>query len=385
MFESTIADFDAHRPTHLQVNCGRICANYQLLKAHANGAKVMAILKANAYGHGLLQVAKALENQGADYFGVAYVEEGVLLRKTGIQSPILVLGGIIGDQIPIFIKNRLEITASSLDKLMAIDGCAESMGLRARVHLKIDTGMERIGVHDYSAVALLEASTTCRNTDIIGIFSHFATANDRDPSFAESQMMRFEKVLDWYRENNVTMPMRHMANTAAMLRFPQSHYDMVRPGISLYGVAPFESEINVQMAIRWVSRIVYFKVVEADRTVSYGATWRASEQTRIVTIPVGYGDGYMRANSNRSHVLIRGKRYPVVGKVCMDQLMVNIGWDEAFNGEEVVLLGDQGNERIGIEELAEWSQTISYEVLTAMNTRVSRIYTDDVEGDTDSN
>jgi alanine racemase len=379
MFESTIADFDAHRPTHLQVDCGRICANYQQLKAHANGAKVMAILKANAYGHGLLEVAQALESQGADYFGVAYVEEGVLLRKTGVETAILVLGGIIGDQIPIFIKNRLEITASSIDKLMAIDRCAATMGVRARVHLKIDTGMERIGVHDYSAASLLEASTTCQNTEIVGIFSHFATADDVNPSFAETQMARFEKVLDWYRENNVAMPMRHMANSAAMLRFPQSHYDMVRPGIALYGAAPVANELNLQMAIRWVSKIVYFKVVEADRTVSYGATWRAPEQTRIVTIPVGYGDGYMRANSNRSHVLIRGKRYPVVGKVCMDQLMVNIGWDEAYNGEEVVLLGEQGDDRIEIEELADWSQTITYEVLTAMNTRVSRIHASAVD------
>ena len=374
MFESTIADLERCRPTHLQVNCQDICHNYLQLKAHVGGRKVMAILKANAYGHGVIKVAQALEAIGADYFGVAYVEEGCMLRRAGIQTPILVLGGIIGDQIPLFLKERLDITASSIDKLKAIEACAMQLGIRARVHLKIDTGMERIGVHDYSAEGLLTESTRCKYTDIVGIFSHFATADHEDESFARLQIARFTQVLKWYEDNGVDRPMTHMANSAAMLKFPESVFDMVRPGIALYGAAPVPSSLQLRPALRWLSRIVYFKVVEKGRSVSYGATWVAPEQTRIVTVPVGYGDGYMRACSNRSYVLIRGKRYPVVGRVCMDQLMVNIGWDEAYNGEEVVLLGEQGNDSIGIDELAEWSQTITYEVLTAINTRVSRVY-----------
>ena len=374
MFESTIADLDLCRPTHLQVSCQNICHNYLQLKEHVGGRAVMAILKANAYGHGVIKVAEALEQIKADYFGVAYVEEGCMLRRAGIQTPILVLGGIIGDQIPLFLTECLDITASSIDKLRAIDVCAQKLGVRARVHLKIDTGMERIGVHDYNAEGLLKASTQCQNIDIVGIFSHFATADHEDDSFAQLQIQRFNQVLAWYESNDVVRPMVHMANSAAVLRFPESHFDMVRPGIALYGAPPVEHELDLKPAIRWVSRIVYFKVVEAGRSVSYGATWVAPQQTRIVTIPVGYGDGYMRSCSNRSQVLIRGKRYPVVGRVCMDQLMVDIGWDEAYNGEEVVLLGEQGDSMIGIEELANWSETISYEVLTSINTRVSRIY-----------
>ena len=234
--------------------------------------------------------------------------------------------------------------------------------------------MERIGVHGYNAEGLLNESVRCQNTDIVGIFSHFATADHEDDDFAMTQLARFKSVLNWYTEQGLKRPIAHMANSAAMLKFPESLFDMVRPGIALYGAPPVKTSLSLKPALRWVSRIVYFKVVEKGRSVSYGATWIAPQQTRIVTIPVGYGDGYMRACSNRSHVLIRGKRYPVVGRVCMDQLMVNIGWDEAFNGEEVVLLGDQGDAVIGIDELADWSQTISYEVLTAINTRVSRVY-----------
>ena len=374
MFESTIADLEHCRPTHLQVNCQNLCHNYLALKDFVGGRQVMAILKANAYGHGVIEVAHALESVNADYFGVAYVEEGCMLRRAGIQTPILVLGGIIGDQIPLFLRENLDITASSIDKLKAIDACAGALGIRARVHLKIDTGMERIGVHGYNAEGLLSESIRCKNTEIVGIFSHFATADHDDTQFAKIQLDRFLKVLNWYTEHGVNRPMVHMANSAAMIKFPESIFDMVRPGIALYGASPVACSVPLRAALRWVSRIVYFKVVEKGRSVSYGATWVAPEQTRIVTIPVGYGDGYMRACSNRSHVLIRGKRYPVVGRVCMDQLMVNIGWDEAFNGEEVVLLGDQGDEVIGIDELADWSQTISYEVLTAINTRVSRVY-----------
>ena len=377
MFDPTPDEQGVQRPTHVEIRLHHIIANYNSIKSHVGQAKVMAILKANAYGHGVIEVAQTLESIEADYFGVAYVEEGIALREAKIQTPILVLGGIIGSQIPLFLENNLDITASSVDKLHAIEAVASTLGKRARVQLKIDTGMSRIGVRHDSADGLFEACLLCKHIEVVGVFSHFATADDPDDTFTRLQLERFCDVLGWFERNGLPTPTRHIANSAGLLRFPDSHLDMVRPGISLYGVYPSEEipkTLPLLPALSWRSRVVYFKVVHPHQPVSYGATWAPDQLTRVVTLPLGYGDGYMRANSNRASVLIRGQRYPIVGRVCMDQLMVDIGWNEAYNGDEVVILGTQGDERITIESLAKWSGTIPYEVLTAINARVPRVY-----------
>ena len=364
------------RPTVVEVSLARLTANFQAIQAAVVPAAVMPIVKANAYGHGLVPVARHLVGLGAASLGVAFLEEAVALREDGVTVPILVMGGIFGDQIPVFLRHGLTLTASSIDKLRQIDATAAELGVTATVHLKIDTGMERIGVHYYSAQGLLERASECRHCRVEGIYSHFANADAADLSSARLQLSRFLDVLTWYDRQGVATPIRHMANSGAVLQLPESHLDLVRPGILLYGVYPSAEvarTIAVRPALSWKSRVVYFKVVQPGHPVSYGSTWQTDHPVRVVTIPVGYGDGYFRALSNVAQVIIRGKRYPVVGRVCMDQIMVNIEWDTAYNGDEVILIGTDGEVTVTCEDVAEWAGTIPYEVLTNINTRVPRV------------
>ncbi len=375
--QATISNSDVMRPTYAEINVGRLTANYRAIQQAVGEAVVMPILKANAYGHGLVAIARHFENVGVAYLGVAYLEEGILLRESGIITPILVLGGILGNQVPLFLKYDLTLTASSLEKLSQVESAAEALGVTAKVHLKIDTGMERIGVHYYSADTLLEASLQCKHTIVEGIYSHFANSDTAVLDSAHLQLERFNEVLRFYEKRSLPTPVRHMANSGAILQLPESHFDMVRPGILLYGIYPsteLKPTISVHPALTWKSRVVYFKVVQPHHPVSYGSTWQSDHMVRVVTVPTGYGDGYFRRMSDQAEVIIRGKRYPVVGRICMDQMMVNIEWDSAYNNDEVVLMGEKDGVVIRCEELAEWAGTVPYEVLTNINTRVSRVY-----------
>lgn len=364
------------RPTVMDVNLSSLGSNLGAIRQKVAPSKVMAVVKANAYGHGLIPCARHLESLGVDYFGVALVEEGIELRRSGIATPILVFGGLLDAQIQEFLRNDLDITASSVSKLDAIDAAAKSFGKRARVHLKIDTGMGRIGVQYYSAEKLIAAAARCRNIEVVGIYSHFASA-ESDENFTREQLARFLGVLDLLPKYSLPTPIRHIANSGGILSVPESTLDMVRVGLLLYGIYPEGRRSNLiqadpVMSLR--SQVVYFKVLPKGAGVSYGHLWRASKETRIVTVPIGYGDGYSRRLSNRGSVLIRGKRYPIVGAICMDQLMVDIGWDEAFNGEEVVLIGQGGEEAVTVAELAKHLETCEHEVLTSINIRVPRRY-----------
>jgi alanine racemase len=375
--QATISSKGVLRPTVAEVDLGRFAANYRAIETAVAPARIMPILKANAYGHGLIEIARHVVSLGAFCLGVAFLEEGILLREAGITAPILVLGGILGNQIPLFLQHNLTLTASSTEKLAQIDAAAQATGVQAKVHLKIDTGMERIGVHYYSAEPLLEASLHCQHCLVEGIYSHFANADTADLTSAHLQLERFNEVLRFYEKRSLPTPLRHMANSGAILQLPQSHLDMVRPGILLYGVYPSDEvphTVAVQPVLSWKSRVVYFKVVQPDHPVSYGSTWQSDHMVRVVTVPAGYGDGYFRRMSGQAEVIIRGKRYPVIGRICMDQMMVNIEWDAAYNNDEVILMGESESVSIRCEELAAWADTIPYEVLTNINTRVSRVY-----------
>ena len=364
------------RPTYAVVSLSRLRSNVAAVKAYAAPARTMAVLKANAYGHGLEAVARCLAAQ-ADSFGVALVEEGIALRRLGIRNPILVMGGTWTRQIPLFLEHDLAITVPSLARLRDVEDAAAAAATTARVHLKVDTGMERIGVHHYSASGLLEAAERSPHVVVDGIYSHFANADADDLSHARLQLERFLEVLRFYERRSLPTPLRHIANSAAILRLPESCLDLVRPGILLYGVYPHPGaprSVEVRPALSWRSRVVYFKVVEPGSPVSYGSTWRSDHRVRLVTVPVGYGDGYFRSMSNKAEVILRGRRQAQVGRICMDQLMVNIEWGSGYNGDEVVLIGEQGEARVTVEELAEWAGTIPYEILTAINARVPRVY-----------
>jgi alanine racemase len=367
------------RPTHAVINLSQLQRNVEAIRAHVGGARIMPIVKANAYGHGLVEVSRFLAPL-VDYIGVAVLEEGIALRQLDIQTPILVLGGIWGDQIPLYLQHNLTMTASSLERLEQINAAAQASKLKARVHLKIDTGMERIGVHYYTAQALQEFALKCENVEVEGIYSHFANADAADLTHARLQVERFNEVLRFYERRSLPLPLRHMANSGGILQLPESRFDMVRPGIMLYGVYPSAEvlrSVDVKPALAWKSRVVYFKVVQAGHPVSYGSTWQSDHPVRVVTVPVGYGDGYFRSMSDKAQVIIRGQKYPQVGRICMDQMMVNIEQGSAYNGDEVILIGDADSVQVTVEDLAEWAGTIPYEILTNIGARVPRVYVTD--------
>lgn len=372
-----MSDLVSQRPTRIVVDLDALAGNLRAIRGRV-GVPVMAILKANAYGHGLIPVARHLQAQGAGQFGVAFVEEGIALRRAGITVPILVLGGILGRQAGQLIEHDLELTVSSIDKLRKVEAAAQALGRKAVVHLKIDTGMERIGVHSETCAPFIEAAVASRWCTLKGVYSHLACADDPGSAMTALQLERFHAACAHFTRLGAPMPIRHLANSGGILHFPDSWLDMVRPGILLYGVLPdpqARPTIEVRPALELLSQVVYFKVVHAGRPISYGATWAPPADTRIVTIPLGYGDGYPRALSNRGQVLIRGRRLPIVGRVCMDQFMVDLGPDgTAYNGDDVVLIGQQGDAAIRVEDLALQADTIGYEILTRLNERIPREY-----------
>lgn len=365
-----------NRPTRAIIDLANLRNNYQIVKTFiGDNVKVMGIIKANAYGHGMLTIAKQLIKLGVDYFGVAFLEEGIFLRENGIDTPILVMGGINIEQIPEFIKYDIDITTSSMDKTTAISQTAVSLGKKAKVHIKIDTGMERLGVHWYNSERFIEETYNSENIIVEGVFTHFAKS-DNDKEFTEKQIKRFDNILNMMAMHHLPTKFVHCANSAGIINFKDSHYNMVRPGLMLYGYSDlpkgFEGELKPVMTL--LTKVSYFKVIAEGTGVSYNHTYTSDKQTRIVTLPIGYGDGYNRLLSNRGEVIIRGKRYPVVGNVCMDQMMVDVGPDgEAFNGDDVLLFGKEDNDELRLEELCDKIGTIPYEILTMISSRVPRV------------
>ena len=363
------------RATYLEVNLTRLKKNLEAIRAHVAPAKVMPMIKANAYGHGVSGVAPFLE-PFVDYFGVALPEEGIYLRELGIKKPILVAGGTLPQQVMQFAEYDLTLTGSSIGILDVAEEVSRLSQKRIKTHLKIDTGMERVGVHEYEAEPFINYSLQLKYVELEGIYTHLANAEEPDLLHARLQLERFQEVLRIYEKRSEPHPpLRHMANSAAILQFPESYFDLVRPGLMLYGVYPKGVAQNVEIspALTWRSHVVYSKITRPGRAISYGSLWEAESETRIVTVPCGYGDGYFRRMTNQAQVIVNGRRYPQVGRICMDQFMVNIGLDEAQVGDEVVLLGDG----ISAYDLADWTGTNEYEVLTSIGARVPRRFISD--------
>ena len=363
------------RPTRVQVRLDALTHNLHALQRHVS-VPVMGIVKANAYGHGLIPVALHLEAQGIAQLGVAFVEEGLALRRAGVQLPILVFGGFHAPQVTQFLLHDLEVTVSSVEKLRQVEQAAESIGRKAVIHLKIDTGMERVGVHSDCAAPFIEAAVASRWCTLKGVYSHLACSDDPASSMTAIQLQRFLAACACFERIGAPMPLRHLANSGGVLHFPETWLDMVRPGIALYGVLPDPASrptVALQPALALVSSVVYFKVVRAGSSISYGATWTADGDTRVITLPIGYGDGYPRALSSRGEVLVRGQRHRIAGRICMDQFMVDLGADgTAYNGDEAVLIGCQGDAVITCEAVAQAAGTIPYEILTGLNERIPR-------------
>lgn len=371
------------RPTQAIIHLPHITHNLALLKARLSaGTRLMAVVKAEAYGHGMVPIAKHALKCGAAFLGVALPEEGAVLRAAGIDAPILVLGALHPDQAELVAANRLAQTVSSWDILPILERCASASGIRIPLHLKLDTGMGRIGLRRPEELGrFFEVLDTCPRLFLEGVFTHFAKADGEDPSYTHHQVDRFQSLLRHEKLLGRTPLLVHASNSAGLLHYPQAHYDMARAGIAIYGYdpsgTPRSATQGLRPTLRWVTRIVHLKALEAGESVSYGCTYTASEPIRVATLPVGYADGYRRALSNRGHVLIGGRKAPILGRVCMDQIMVDVtGIPEAALGSEAVLIGHLGSERISADDLAELCGTISYEILTGISPRVPRIYTD---------
>jgi len=362
-----------------------ISHNLAVVREKAPGRKIIAMVKANAYGHGMVRTAEHLALSGVDYLGTAFVEEALALRQAGITTPIITSGPFSKFQIGLFIENKVDFTVAAVGTLKLIDEAAAFYGKRVNIHLKIDTGMMRIGIRHSNAHKLFEAALDAKNCHVVSIYSHFASADSEDIDFPRLQLERFLEATRFYEQHDIQKPLLQIANSAAICRMPESHLDMVRPGIMLYGYHPSEqtaAEADLRPALSFRAKVMYFKVILAGSSVGYGRTWSAPRDCRAVTIPVGYGDGYSRGLTNKSEVLIRGKRYRTVGSICMDQTVVCLEDGEAYNGDEVVLIGRQGQESITADDLARLTGTISYEVLTSISSRVPRIYINGDGGDT---
>ncbi|MBI5345748.1 MAG: alanine racemase [Chlamydiae bacterium] len=361
-------------PSWIEIDLKQFKKNIKSIQNFTRPALFCLPIKANAYGHGLLQVAKAAEDMKVDYLAVASLHEAILLRKGNIMTPILVLGAIHEEQIQDLIDYDLEFSISSLYKAELVFSFCKKLKKKCKIHVEVDTGMRRTGVRPHTAIELVKfiKSKSCFN--LKGIYSHFATADNPNDSFAKKQILEFKELLKKLKLQKNTIA--HLANSGGVCFYPESWLDMIRCGLLAFGYFPTTSikKLEITPCFSLKSKVSYFKVIEKNEGVSYGHVFTSKKSTRIVTVSIGYGDGYNRLLSNKGKVLIREKKYPIVGNICMDQFMVDIGEDSVYVGDEVVLIGKQGNEEIKLEEVAAICNTIPYEVLCFFNERLERFY-----------
>ncbi|MFZ5596058.1 MAG: alanine racemase [Bacillota bacterium] len=369
-------------PTWAEIDLSALRNNIREIRRVTDpGAEVMAVVKANAYGHGAVRVSGVVLENGATRLAVARLSEGAELRRAGIKAPILILGYTPVDMIDEIAEYGLQQTVHDCGYALSLNNRAAMRGVRVPVHIKIDTGMGRLGIVAGSASAMndIRAIAALPNLEPAGVYTHFATADSADKTFTMRQMERFIKIIDALRKEGVEFPLRHCANSAAVIDMPQNCMNMVRAGISLYGLYP-SGEVNVKRVrlrpvMSFKTRVAQVKTVPPGFPVSYGCTYVTERETVIATLPVGYADGFSRLLSNKGVVLVRGERAPVVGRVCMDQCMIDVGGIPGVQADdEVVLFGSQGGCVLAVEEVAGLIGTINYEVVCMVNERVPRIY-----------
>jgi alanine racemase len=368
-----------YHATKAEVDLGALAYNYHQLRQLAPpSVKFLAVVKADAYGHGAIPVSKKLEELGADFLGVATVKEGIELRNGEIKRPILVLSGIYQEEVEDVLAYQLTPMVYRLEIAEALATTARKKGKKIPVHIKVDTGMGRIGVLSEEAPAFVNRLRKLENLEIEGIASHFSTADVGNSSFTEEQLKRFSRTIEEMKKLDIDPPFCHIANSAALVNLPAAHFTLVRPGIMLYGSYPSPSlkdKVSLRQVMSWMSLVADLKQVPEDYPISYGRTFVTQRPSIIAAVPVGYADGYNRLFSNCGEVLIKGMRAPVVGRVCMDWTMVDVTDIPGVEvGDEVVLMGSQLGQEITPEELGGWIGTIPYEILCSVGKRVQRIY-----------
>lgn len=376
-----------YRPTRVEINLDALRHNLQAYRqALSDGTGLMAVVKANAYGHGAVQVAREAESLGVQYIGVALLDEALELRQAGVKLPILVLGYTPLEGLEIAARHRVTVTAFNREALDAL----RERALRAQaagaaipaisIHVKVDSGMGRLGMHDSDeAIAYIEEALRIPGVAVEGVFTHYACADEKDKTYTYEQHRRFTRVIEHFRQRGVTFPWVHAGNSATGFDTPELTFNMLRLGISMYGLYPSDEVKRERIALEPVmslkTSIIHLKTLPAGSGVSYGATYRTGGEETIATLPIGYADGFSRMLSGRAQALVRGRRVPVVGRICMDQCMLRVDRvPEAALHDEVVLFGSQGAESIPVEELAATLGTINYEIVCMISYRVPRVY-----------
>jgi alanine racemase len=367
------------RPVWAEIDLAALRYNLtELRRVIGPGVDIMAVVKAEGYGHGATEIAKAACEWGVNWLGVALPEEGIALRRAGITAPILVFAVLQADQADVFLKYDLTPTVCLIEPVVALSREAVKAGRTVSVHLKVDTGMGRVGVSYREAAQVVKILEVIPGIKVEGVYSHLATADHADKEYARVQIQRFEAMAGNLKSQGLLPERLHLANSAAALELPQAYYSMVRPGIILYGLYPSaevdRSKISLKPVLSLKTKVIYWKRVKAGTGISYGQKYHTAKDTTIVTLPVGYADGWSRMLSHKADALIGGKRHPVVGTICMDQCMVDVGDDPVEIGTEAVLIGSQGKECITADEIAAKLGTINYEVTCMISDRVPRVY-----------
>ena len=356
-------------PTWVEINLDAIANNVKNIKQLIGEKKeLMAVVKGNAYGHDILEIASVVLNNGATRLAVARLEEGIFLRKSGITVPILVLGLTLKQQAEPLVSYNITPTVSEYEMIEKLSDSAFKEDKIVKVHLKVDTGMGRIGISPNHVLNFIKKVKVLKNVEIEGIFTHFSVADEKDKNYTEKQFKKFMDVLTVLEKEGIRIPVKHVGNSATLLDLPHMWLDLVRPGISVYGLYPsrdVQKTVKLIPAHSFKTRIVFLKELPAGKYISYGRTYTTNKKRTVVaSLPVGYADGYNRLLSNQGEVLIKGRRFPVIGRVCMDQAMVDVtNLPQVQIGDEVVLWGRQGQEEITVEEIAEKIGTINYEIV----------------------
>lgn len=364
-----------YRPTWAEINLGNLSYNFaKVKKLLSPRVKVMVCVKADAYGHGLIPVSERLQQEGADYLSVASIDEGIKLRDAGIKLPILVLGMILKKDIQPLLKYGLTQTVCDQGLATSLNDSARKINKKVNIHIKVDTGMGRLGVLSKDAVSFVKKIKKLKFINIEGIFTHLSLA-DINREFSLYQINSFNSLIKKLKKDRINIPMVHAANSLGVISYKESQFNMVRPGLIIYGLYPQEGlGIRLKPVLSLKTRVVYSKRVPAGYGISYGYTYVTNKETTVVNLPIGYGDGYPRNLSNLAPVLIKGRRFKISGRICMDQIMVDVGDLALKLGEEVVLIGAQGKDKITAEELAMLSATIPYEIVCGLGSRIPRAY-----------
>ena len=368
---------DPYRPTWAEIDLLALSANLRAIRARVGTRPILAVVKANAYGHGAAGVARALEKDGVESLGVALPEEGIELRRAGVSRPILILGGFAPEQADAILQHRLVPAIFRSDQIEALSRAAAARRVEAAVHLKVDSGMGRLGVPPRDVPAFASVLARARSIRVTGAFSHLAVADDPADAFTRRQIDLFRESVEAAREGGLRPDEIHLANSAAILDHPPAWLSLVRPGLVLYGYPPSTkmTPLEVRPVLSLKTRIIYLKEIPPGTSLGYGRTFVAARPTRVASLALGYDDGLPRLASNRGHVLLRGRPAPIVGRISMDLTTVDVtDIPGATLGDEVTVIGISGGESIGADRIAAWADTIPWEVLCGISSRVPRLF-----------